>query len=140
MKNIKVNPFAAVGIILGIALLVFLFLHYNGKVLLAIGSFFERPEPYKTEMVLFVGDGCHACSKVDDFLKNNKGREKLAITELEVFNHEGNSNILADKVQICGLDIDKVGVPFLWDGIPKKCVYGYADVITYLTGKLKAIK
>src|SRR3989338_2807589 len=110
-----------------LAILSFLFLY---------GFNFQKNNFYDDKVILFYGDGCSHCVTVDKFISNNKVKEKVEFIELEVFNNLANASILADKVQICGLDSSHVGVPFLWDNNDKKCVVGYADVISFFQDRI----
>lgn len=100
---------------------------------------FGRYNKYAKDVVMFYGDGCAACTKVEAFINTNKVAEKIPFVELEVFNNQLNADELADKVQTCGLDFKKIGVPFLWDGPKKTCVVGYVDIISYLRAELKKL-
>jgi hypothetical protein len=71
---------------------------------------------------------------VDNFIKKNKIEDSLAFTRLEVSYDNANANILADKAQTCGLDVSKIGVPFLWDG--KTCILGDVDIISFFKEKM----
>src|SRR3989344_3238709 len=87
---------------------------------------------YKDKSVLFYDDNCSHCVKVD-----NNIEDKVDFIRLEVFENDTNKNILADKAQICGLDSEYIGVPFLWIGESKKCVVGYVDIIDFFKSLLK---
>jgi len=122
-------------IVVGILIILeaFLFLLYGGGVS-NIASYFKKSNPNVTGILLFYGNNCLHCVNVDNFIKNNKVEDKVKFTKLEVFNNVKNSNILADKAQICGINPQQIGVPFLWDG--KNCIIGDVDVIKFFQQKI----
>ncbi|OGZ72810.1 MAG: hypothetical protein A2908_00320 [Candidatus Staskawiczbacteria bacterium RIFCSPLOWO2_01_FULL_38_12b] len=95
---------------------------------------FAKKTPQVSGIILFEGNNCSYCDKVDDFIKSNAIESKVPFTRLEVFDNSFNANLLADKAQVCGLDSSHIGVPFLWDGTT--CVVGYVDVITFFREKI----
>jgi len=122
--------FAVIGCLLVAEALLFLF--YGGGIQ-KIGSYFTKNPAPITGIILFEGDNCANCTKVEDFIKANNIDSKVAFTRLEVLNHPANANVLSDKAQTCGLDPAQIGVPFLWDG--KRCILGYVDVIKFFSQK-----
>jgi len=117
------------------ALAVFLILMYSNIGFLNILTYFEKPDIYEDKIILFYSKDCSHCAKVDSFIEGNKIEGKIAFTRLNV-NEDSNANILADKAQICGVDVQKIGIPFLWNGPAQKCVLGYADVIKFFQEKV----
>jgi hypothetical protein len=91
----------------------------------------------KNEIILYYGDGCPHCLKVDEFIKDNKIEEKISFVRKEVFLDQNNSLDLAEKAKICGLDTKSVGVPFLWEqeATSTKCIIGDVDVINFFKTK-----
>jgi len=90
-----------------------------------------------SDLVLFYGDGCPHCAKVDEFLKNNGAEDKVDFQKKEIFYNKDNSKLLMEKATSCGLASASVGVPFLWDGENSKCFVGDVDVISFFQEKLK---
>ncbi|MBI5732039.1 MAG: glutaredoxin family protein [Candidatus Magasanikbacteria bacterium] len=88
--------------------------------------------------ILFVGDGCPHCAKVEEFLEKNKVGEKINLETLEVYKNQANANLMAAKAKVCGLSLESIGVPFLW--ADSKCLIGDADIISFFEEKLKAEK
>lgn len=127
-------------VLLVTALVVAAFLLYTNLGVIKVWSFFERIDPYKNSLVLFSGDGCSQCTKVDTFIAANDVATKIQFVELEVFNNSFNKRVLIDKATVCGMDVQEIGVPFLWDGQGKRCVIGYLDVIDFFKTKLAQIK
>jgi hypothetical protein len=131
-KNLLSIILAVVLIVLGILLIV----GYNNGTLAQIWSSFNKPKVDTSGIILFYGDGCSHCKLVEDFISQNKIAEKVKFTSLKVpLNNESdaellaNAKILLERSKACGLSIDQVGVPFLWDG--KTCVVGDPDVIKF---------
>ncbi len=123
----------------GVALAVLIILFFGNIGIISVLSFFEKPDPYIGKIVLFYGNGCEQCQKVDDFIKTNKVKTKVSFEEVEVFDNRDNAKILIHKAKFCGLSEKDLGVPFLWDDQFGKCVYGYADVIKFFQEKLKKV-
>ena len=126
-------------LVIAVAIVILLIagLAYGALKFTDIASYLQ-PEPKITGMILFYGAGCPQCDKVDDFVKANKIAEKVAFTELEVFNDAHNAKILGQKAKVCGLEVEQIGVPFLWDG--KGCEIGYIDIIKFFQDAVKVKK
>lgn len=88
-------------------------------------------------IVLFYGIGCPHCAKVEDFIKENKIREKISFEEKEVFFNGKNKKLLAEIAKKCGYSENQIGVPFLWEGEIEKCIAGDEQIINYFKEKLK---
>jgi hypothetical protein len=83
-----------------------------------------------SEMILFYGDTCPHCKNVDEFMVANKIEGKIEFRKLEVYNNQGNAQLLTQTAKNCGLDTTKgVGVPFFYDG--KTCLVGDTDIINF---------
>ena len=122
----------------GIALVVFALMLWANIGILNIFGYFSHSDMYKDSIVLFYGNNCPYCIKVDTYLTNNNVAKKVVYTRLNVIGNDYNRSELADKVQNCGLDIHKIGIPFLWDGPDKKCYIGYVDIINFFARKMAA--
>jgi glutaredoxin len=90
-----------------------------------------------SDLVLFYGDGCPHCAKVDEFIKQNNIEQKIKFSKKEIFNNKDNAKLLMEKATSCGLAQASVGVPFLWDGVNSKCFMGDVDVINFFQEKSK---
>ncbi len=121
------------------ALLVTALLLYSNFGVINVLSHFGGPDQYQEKLVLFYGDGCDQCDKVNDYLVASKVQKKISFEKLEVLNSKDNRNILSDKAQICGIGQDQIGVPLLWDGPQQRCVIGYLDIINYFKTRLKLL-
>ena len=129
---------AIIIIILTVVILGFLFWGFQT-------GFFVKKEPASPlpeGILLFYGDGCPFCKKVEDFISENKIAEKVPFKNLEI-SFEGktskelqtNSGFLVQAAQNCKLDIKGgVNIPFLYDG--QNCLIGEPDIVNFF--KLKA--
>lgn len=90
-------------------------------------------EKKNEELILFYGEGCPHCEKVEKFIEENKIDKKISLEKKEVYNNDNNGKELGEKAVSCGMDTDRIGLPFLWDG--KKCLMGDTDIIDYLKNK-----
>lgn len=84
----------------------------------------------KSEMILFYGDTCPHCKKVEEYIAANNIKTKFKFQELEVYNNQTNAQLLGEKARQCGLNTNQgVDVPFFFDG--QKCLLGDQDIINY---------
>lgn len=97
---------------------------------------FKKHTIYDNTTILFYGNGCSHCVKVDNFIAQNNLETKFTFARLEVFEDATNADILADRAQTCGLDYHKIGVPLLWDDESKICVIGDSDIIAFFKARL----
>ncbi len=86
-------------------------------------SLFEKP-------ILFYGEGCPHCKKVEEYLKTNKIPFELA--QKEIYYNQNNQKELVFAAQACNFNQNEVGVPFLWIPKEKKCIIGDEPIINYL--------
>lgn len=86
-------------------------------------------------IVLFYGIGCPHCAKVEEFIRENKIKEKISFEEKEVYFNKKNAKLLGEVAKNCGLSPKEIGVPFLWDG--QNCIVGDEPIINYFKEKLK---
>ena len=88
------------------------------------------------KIVLFYGTGCPHCVKVEEFIKENKIKEKINFEEKEVYFNKENQNLLKEAAKFCKIDEREIGVPFLWDRENGKCVVGDEPIINFFKEKL----
>ncbi len=81
------------------------------------------------EVILYFGKECPHCHEVIDYLKEHKVSEKIKYSQKEVWHNKDNQKEMMKKVNECGLDPQKVGVPFLY--AKGKCYIGTPDVLEY---------
>lgn len=136
LGQITNHKFFLWGVVLVVGVIVFLGLLYANVGFLNITGYFERHDLYKNSIVLFFHDECSHCTRVDTYLLDNKVEQKLEFVKLDIFASDYNENELTHKARACGLDINEIGVPFLWDGLAKKCVIGYVDIIEFFRQKM----
>jgi len=85
------------------------------------------------QIILFYGDGCPHCKIVEEYIANNKIKDKISFTQKEVYYNKANANELGEKAKFCGLPTDSIGVPFLFNG--EKCFIGDQDIINFFKQK-----
>ena len=119
-------------------LLFFEVIWFYGAQIKGIASHFHKNSGSVSGIILFYGNNCVQCTRVDSFIKDNNIESKIVFTKLEVLQNPVNANIMEDRAQVCGLDPAQIGVPFLWDG--KNCFIGYVDVIKFFQGKIHSVK
>lgn len=83
-----------------------------------------------TEMILFYGNTCPHCKKVNDYINANNVKAKFDFQELEVYNNQVNARLMAKKAVACGIDTNQgLSIPFFFDG--KNCLIGDEKIINY---------
>jgi len=87
-------------------------------------------------IILFYGIGCPHCAKVEEFIRKNKIKEKIAFEEKEVYFNRENAKKLIEVAKKCGIKENEIGVPFLWDGENQKCIVGDEPIIDFFKEKL----
>jgi len=81
-------------------------------------------------MILFYGDTCPHCEKVSEYIDANNIKAKFIFQELEVYNNQVNSRLMAKYAVDCGLDTNQgLGVPFFFDG--ENCLVGDQEIINF---------
>ncbi len=83
----------------------------------------------QSRIILFYGEGCPHCAKVEEYIKQNQIENKISFAQKEVYYNKNNADEMAGKAKICGLPDGSIGVPFLWDG--EKCLIGDQDIIDF---------
>ena len=110
-------------------------------IVLGIGFYFSReknssPNQDLKGIVLFYGIGCPHCAKVEEFIKENKIKEKIVFEEKEVYFNKDNVKKLVEIAKKCGFNEKEIGVPFLWDGENQRCIVGDEPIINFFKEKL----
>ena len=118
----KKIPIILIGIILVLGVI---FLFSKGK---------NNQTKENSGIILFYGTGCPHCAKVEEYLKENDVESKIKFENKEVYQNQGNLNLLIEKAKKCGIKENEVGVPFLWDG--SKCIIGDGDIINFFKQKI----
>ena len=91
-----------------------------------------------SDTVLYVGDGCPHCTKVESYIKENKIDEKLPLDVKEVWYNKENSDDLNKTAQICKIPEKDLGVPLLLDKPNSKCYVGEDEITNFLNSKVNA--
>ncbi len=77
-------------------------------------------------VTLFYGKECPHCIELDKFIKENNIEEKVTFDNLEVWHDKGNAKLMEVAATKCELDLDSIGVPFLF--AKGECYIGGPDV------------
>lgn len=93
----------------------------------------SQPVEVPEGIVLFFGDGCPHCKRVEEFLVGNKIEEKIDFVIKEVWNNRRNLEMLKEVAKRCEATGSSVGVPFLYDG--ESCYVGELNVIKFFEKK-----
>lgn len=94
----------------------------------------KKGEPVDSD-IFYWGDGCPHCQDVKDWMAENNFEEKVEIVSKEVYNNQTNSRELTARAESCGLDTQRIGVPFLYT-IDGDCLIGTPNIIDYLSAKI----
>lgn len=83
------------------------------------------------ETIYYYGDGCSHCKDLGEFIEKNKVAEKVSFVKKEVWRNKGNNNELMKRAKECGIEKDRIGVPFVYSR--GKCFVGGPDATTFFT-------
>lgn len=88
-----------------------------------------------SEVVLFYGEGCPHCKKIEEYIKTNKIDEKVQFDLKEVWYNKENASVMQGKADICKIPKDNLGVPLLFDGPNSKCYVGEIEIQDFFNSK-----
>jgi len=98
----------------------------------------SQPKPNSSastnQLILYYGQGCPHCARVEEFIEQNKVKEKIALEEKEVWYDSRNAKEMVERAKSCRISENELGVPFLWDG--QHCLIGDTDIIAFLKKKM----
>jgi glutaredoxin-related protein len=96
---------------------------------------------FAQEYILFYGNGCPHCAKVEQYFKDNQITKKFDLDQKEVFYNKTNLKEFNGYLEKHNLTYDKIGVPFLLITSGADCNYinGDTNIIEYFSGKLAQI-
>ncbi|MFH1188576.1 MAG: hypothetical protein V1652_01890 [bacterium] len=98
----------------------------------------RSPSPTVTEeMALYYREDCPHCKVVEAYIEEHHISEHVTIEHKEVMQDKVNAEELMAYARICGIDTNKIGIPFLWDG--EACHMGDNDIITYLDVRMNPV-
>ena len=125
--------FILIGIIVAILAVILLGIYFTGGF---AGDTTPTTDPNAKGIILFYGRECPHCKEVEDFISANNIASTVQFVQSEVWHNKANAQLLGQKVQICKITGDTVGVPFLFDpsassGQVGKCYIGGPDVINF---------
>ena len=85
--------------------------------------------------IFYWGSTCPYCHDVQEWMEENDVEEKIEILSKEVYNNEANSRELTARAESCGMDTQRIGVPFLYT-LDGECLVGSPNIIEYLTDRI----
>ena len=88
------------------------------------------PQIPKGPVTIYTGQGCPHCARVELRAAETGMDKKIPIIFKEVFNDQANAEEFLGVAKTCGLDVDNLGVPVMWDGT--KCTEGEPDIIKFI--------
>ncbi len=92
--------------------------------------------PAASQPILYWGNGCSHCAKVEEFIKDQQIENKVKFERKEVFNDQANAQELVKRATECGLNTSSIGVPFLYDvNNTPHCLVGEPEVTNYFKQK-----
>lgn len=116
-------------ILVGVALITTL-------ISLILAKNFSSQSKADNREIMFYGDTCPHCIKVEEFVAQNQIEQKFSFEKLEVFNNKDNASKMVEYAYKCGLSGNAaLGVPLFWDGSAGKCYQGDVDIINLLKTK-----
>jgi len=86
-----------------------------------------------SDVVYYYGRECPHCKDVAKFLEENDIYGKVDFAKKEVWHNKNNGKELMEVAKKCGIDPNKLGVPFLVAN--GKCYIGGPDVEAFFTEK-----
>ncbi len=94
----------------------------------------KKPTKKENAMILFYGENCPHCKIVEQYINDNKVKDKLKFQELEVYNNKANAALMVEKAKLCGIEATRgLGVPFFFDG--KNCLRGDTEIVNFFKTK-----
>ena len=83
--------------------------------------------------ILFYSNSCPHCRNVEQYIAENNITSRYDFDQKEITTDQNNIALLIKKAQICGEDVNTLGVPLLFDN--GKCYSGDKEIINYLASK-----
>lgn len=85
--------------------------------------------------IFYWREGCSYCQDVKDWMKANAVEEKIEIVSKDIYNNRNDYDELTARVKSCGMDTQRIAVPFLYT-VDGQCLVGAPPIIEYLTAKI----
>lgn len=101
------------------------------KIILALVLSIMFSATASAEMMLFVGDTCPHCGRLEEYLEKNNLYQKLEIVSYEIYNNKENLELYLRTSDALGYE--NGAVPLLVDG--EKFIDGADPIIDYLTAQ-----
>jgi glutaredoxin len=131
-------PLIVIGLLVLLGISTFIVVKFNPNILVTVPADKTAGQIKNTssEIILFYGNGCPHCAKVEQYMSENKVSEKINISQKEVYGDKNNAALLGEKAHSCGLNTSSIGVPFLWDGPTGKCLVGDEEIVNFFKTKM----
>lgn len=97
---------------------------------------------YAQDYILFYGNGCPHCAKVEQYIKSNKLEDKFDIKLKEIYFNKNNLLELQEYLNKLQLESSQIWVPFLVINNPNECSYinWSTPIIDFFQQKLDIIE
>ena len=107
----------------------------NGDVKGATSGTREIVSTPNADIMIFYGDTCPHCKKVNDYIVANNIDNIVKLQHLEVYENKANLELMKQKLDLCkNLSADdKGGVPFMYSS--ETCLVGDQPIIDFLKAK-----
>lgn len=89
--------------------------------------------------IFYWGTTCPHCEDTIEWMEENNIDEILTVVRKEVYQNRQNSNELTAKATGCGINPNRVGVPFMYTS-EGNCLIGTPDITGYLAEKIKQLE
>lgn len=84
---------------------------------------------------IYTSEQCAYCSTVENAVVKGQVNRKLPVVFREISRDEQNALEMLAVTQKCGLNIAKIGVPFLYDG--QNCLEGTDKIMRYIDERMR---
>lgn len=89
-----------------------------------------NPPPAPTIHEYYWGIECEQCQNVEEFLSDWQEEDTIKIEKMEVFENEGNAELMVKRILQCNIPKEEVDVPFLVTP-SGDCYFGELPIIDY---------
>lgn len=93
---------------------------------------------YAHDYILFYGNGCPHCAKVEEYIKENQLTKKFDLQLKEIYFNRNNLTQLQEYLTKLQLDTAQISVPFLVVNNENECSYinGFTPIIDFFQKKI----
>lgn len=93
----------------------------------------KLPADNPDAVVYYYGEGCPHCKAIDEFISANGIADKVSFDKKEVWNNKDNASELQRRAQVCNIQPEGMGVPFVYAA--GKCFISEPDVKKFFAEK-----